>query len=223
MFNLEQSIAQWRQQMLAAGIKAPVPLDELEAHLRDDIEQQLKNGSTAQAAFDAAAEQLGRADVLRHAFKQDQLDIRLLSPIYMRMYCFLVAPLVMSTVWTYPAGGMISVWQLVSVTAVLLIALYIGGLPFFYRWLFARHIRLMRAALRITCLWFVLTWPALALLSAFGLIHIGNAAAMVGWSVILPLLRRYWRVQITIVIASGHKVPNWRLHEEGSLSRLSKR
>ena len=186
MFDLEQSITQWRQQMLAAGIKAPVPLDELEVHLRDDIEQQLKNGSTAQAAFDAAVEQLGRADVLRHAFKQDQLDIRF--PIYMRVYCmrvycFLAAPLVASMIWAFPAEGTISVWQLVSVAAVLLIALYTSGLPFFYRQLFTRRIRLMRAALRITCPWFVWTWLALALLSAFGLIHIGNAASMVGWSV----------------------------------------
>jgi hypothetical protein len=39
MFDLEQSIATWRRQMLDAGIKAPVPLEELESHLRDDIEQ----------------------------------------------------------------------------------------------------------------------------------------------------------------------------------------
>ena len=39
MFNLEKSIADWRQQMLAAGIKTPVPLQELEIHLRDEIEQ----------------------------------------------------------------------------------------------------------------------------------------------------------------------------------------
>jgi len=30
MFNLESSIARWREQMLAAGIQSPVPLDELE-------------------------------------------------------------------------------------------------------------------------------------------------------------------------------------------------
>ena len=37
MFGLEQAIADWRQQMLAAGIKTPVPLEELEIHLREDI------------------------------------------------------------------------------------------------------------------------------------------------------------------------------------------
>jgi hypothetical protein len=44
MFNLEQAIADWRKQMLAAGIKTPVPLEELESHLRDEIEWQMKSG-----------------------------------------------------------------------------------------------------------------------------------------------------------------------------------
>jgi len=37
MFNLEPSIAEWRRQMLAAGVKTPVPLEELESHLRDEL------------------------------------------------------------------------------------------------------------------------------------------------------------------------------------------
>jgi hypothetical protein len=39
MFELEQAITGWRRQMLAAGIKTPVPLEELEIHLRDEIER----------------------------------------------------------------------------------------------------------------------------------------------------------------------------------------
>lgn len=169
--------------MLAAGIATPVPLDELEAHLRDDIEQQLQKGSTAQTAFDAATKQLGQANVLEQAFQQDRFDIRLLSPIYMRMYCFLAAPLVISMLWAFPEGGTITVSRAVGILVVSLIAIYIAGLPLFYRQLFARHIRLMRAALRVTCPWFVLAWTALALLCAFGLIHIRNAIVMIGWSV----------------------------------------
>ena len=182
MFNLEKSTAEWRKQMLAAGIKSPVPLDELESHLRHDIEEQLQKGTSAQAAFDAAVEQLGHADVLRQEFKQDRLDIRLASPVYLRVYCFLAAPLVMSMIWGFSGMGTDSAGQPVSVLAALLMALYIGGLPLFYRRLFTRRSRLMRAALRVG-FWFVWTWTALALLSAFGLIQIGNPTGMVGWSV----------------------------------------
>jgi len=46
MSDLEQVISGWRQQMLAAGIKR-APLEELESHLREDIQQQMKAGLKA--------------------------------------------------------------------------------------------------------------------------------------------------------------------------------
>ena len=61
MFNLEQSISDWRRQMLAAGIKAPVPLEELEIHLREDIAQQMQSGLSAQQAFGIAVKTIGQA------------------------------------------------------------------------------------------------------------------------------------------------------------------
>ena len=70
MFDLEQSIADWRKQMLAAGIKTPVPLDELEIHLREEIEQQIKSGLNAQQAFAAAVQQIGQANRLKREFKK---------------------------------------------------------------------------------------------------------------------------------------------------------
>jgi len=42
MFNLEQAILDWRRQMAASGIKAPDVLDELESHLRDDVEAHVR-------------------------------------------------------------------------------------------------------------------------------------------------------------------------------------
>ena len=70
MFDLEQSISDWRRRMLAAGIKAPMPLDELESHLREDIEQQMKAGLAAQQAFHAATEKIGQANALKTEFKK---------------------------------------------------------------------------------------------------------------------------------------------------------
>jgi hypothetical protein len=70
MFDLEKAIAEWRQQMLAAGIKAPATLEELECHLREDIEQQIHLGLNAQAAFDLATQQIGQAGLLRVEFKK---------------------------------------------------------------------------------------------------------------------------------------------------------
>ena len=68
MFNLETAITEWRRQMVAAGIKTPVPLEELESHLRDDIEQQMRSGSSAEQAFKTAVRQIGEADGLKAEF-----------------------------------------------------------------------------------------------------------------------------------------------------------
>jgi len=70
MFNLEQSIADWRRQMIAAGIQTPVPLDELESHLREDIAQQMKSGSDEQKAFALAVAKMGPAFTLKREFKR---------------------------------------------------------------------------------------------------------------------------------------------------------
>jgi hypothetical protein len=70
MFLLEPAIAEWRQQMLAAGIASPVPLEELEAHLREEIERQMESGMEGQAAFRVAVERMGQSGLLKKEFKR---------------------------------------------------------------------------------------------------------------------------------------------------------
>jgi hypothetical protein len=72
MFDLEQSIAGWRQQMRAAGIKTPVPLEELEIHLREEIERQMKSGLGGQKAFEVSVRQIGTARTLISEFKANE-------------------------------------------------------------------------------------------------------------------------------------------------------
>ena len=68
MFDLEKAIADWRKQMLAAGIQTPAPLEELEIHLREEIEMQMKSGLSEQEVFNAAVLQIGQTDVLKTEF-----------------------------------------------------------------------------------------------------------------------------------------------------------
>jgi hypothetical protein len=70
MFDLEQSIADWRGKMLAAGIKSPVPLEELEIHLREEIEQRIKSGLNEQKALETAVQTIGKANMLKNEFKK---------------------------------------------------------------------------------------------------------------------------------------------------------
>ncbi len=70
MFDLEQAIADWRQQMLATGVKTPVPLEELESHLREEIAQQMKAGLNVQPAFEIAVQEIGKPGTLKREFKK---------------------------------------------------------------------------------------------------------------------------------------------------------
>src|SRR5690348_9034818 len=75
MFNLEKAIAEWREQMLAAGIKTPVPLEELEAHLREEIELQIKSGLSERSAFEASIQRIGRPEMLEREFNKNESTV----------------------------------------------------------------------------------------------------------------------------------------------------
>jgi len=70
MFDLEQSIAEWRRQMLATGIKTPVPLEELEIHLREEIERQIKSRLPEQRAFEVSVPHIGSPELLKNEFEK---------------------------------------------------------------------------------------------------------------------------------------------------------
>jgi hypothetical protein len=69
-FNLEQSIMEWRQGMLAKGIGSPIPLEELESHLREEIEQRVQFGLKEPEAFEITVQQFGRAQVIKTEFEK---------------------------------------------------------------------------------------------------------------------------------------------------------
>ena len=68
MFDLEQAIARWHRQMLDGGVRQHDVLDELESHLREAIEEQLRSGLDARNAFNAAVARLGESRTLKHEF-----------------------------------------------------------------------------------------------------------------------------------------------------------
>ncbi len=78
MFNLESSILEWRQQMLAAGISAPA-LDELEGHLREEIQNQMKSGRDESSAFTLAVKKIGQPSVLNVEFNRSRGLMRILG------------------------------------------------------------------------------------------------------------------------------------------------
>jgi hypothetical protein len=85
MFDLETSIAEWRRQMLAAGIASPVPLEELEIHLREEIERQIKSGLERQKAFEVSASRIGRPEILGSEFKKSEGTLIKITGIFAAM------------------------------------------------------------------------------------------------------------------------------------------
>ena len=70
MFELKQAIVDWRKQMLAAGIKTPVPLEELEIHLREEIERQTGAGLSETEAFKASVQKIGPVQAVQNEFRK---------------------------------------------------------------------------------------------------------------------------------------------------------
>src|SRR6185436_2112239 len=68
MFNLEQSISEWRAQMLSVGVKNPDIVDELESHLREDWARRVEAGESEEKAFEDAVQSVGEASLLQHEF-----------------------------------------------------------------------------------------------------------------------------------------------------------
>ncbi len=68
MFDLDQAISEWRREMTAGGAKSPEILNELESHLRDDIDQRMRSGLAAKRAFEVAVRQMGPVEVLNTEF-----------------------------------------------------------------------------------------------------------------------------------------------------------
>jgi hypothetical protein len=70
MHDVEQKITEWRRQMLAAGIKPPITLDELENHLREDIRAHISAGNSEEQAFHLAVSRVGTPGALRTEFSK---------------------------------------------------------------------------------------------------------------------------------------------------------
>ncbi len=70
MSNLERAIAEWRRQMAASGVKTSESLNELEAHLRDDVEHSIRSGRSAEQAFEGAVQRLGSTEAIRKEFSK---------------------------------------------------------------------------------------------------------------------------------------------------------
>ena len=99
MFNLDEAIVRWRQEMISAGVTRAECLDELELHLREDVERSTRSGGSPELAFERAVQRLGERNVLAAEFQKSARAERRQS-IY-RGLLFGVGVFVFGTVFCY--------------------------------------------------------------------------------------------------------------------------
>ena len=74
MFDLNEAIAGWRRSLEEGGIVRREVLDELESHLRDEVDQLVRSGVAVEEAFGHATRRLGKADDLSEEFSKVQAE-----------------------------------------------------------------------------------------------------------------------------------------------------
>ncbi|MDB6055004.1 MAG: hypothetical protein JWN25_2527 [Verrucomicrobiales bacterium] len=68
MNELDGRIAGWRRELLKAGINSTATLDELESHLREEMENFEKAGRSEKEAFELAVSKMGSSETMRNEF-----------------------------------------------------------------------------------------------------------------------------------------------------------
>ena len=184
MFNLNQAIAAWRRQMAAGGITSAEVLEELESHLRDDVEEQVRAGADAEGAFASAVRRMGPAAALRREFARSGRRKGEGHRSFWRVFYYAAAAIaILADLW-----GLISVELSVPERAagacvVTGLAWYLLRLPFLPWWrggvARARLLSAMKALGLI-----VPFWALWAVLTASRLIHleIGFIPTLTMWS-----------------------------------------
>jgi ABC-type transport system involved in cytochrome c biogenesis permease subunit len=226
MFDLNHAISDWRQDMQARGVKEVEALDELEAHLRDVFEQNVKAGVERQEAFDLASEQLGRSAELAAEFQK--LDAHGWLPTRIAGAFILIA-LGGMVAWLWgrvERGGMelLLACHVFSITIGYFSVLVLGGLGICYvcqRWArefsIARTELLSRSVLRFTAFSLVLTAGGVVLGALWAKEHFGRfwgwdireigGLVVLGWLLLLLAMQR-WNVGIhaTMILGIGGNV-----------------
>jgi hypothetical protein len=169
MPNLDEKIAEWRRQMTAAGVKNPVLLDELESHLREDVEQQVLSGAQAQQAFEAAVRRMGRADALKAEFekaggaigvsvwKRDLISNRCLILFSFGLMGVLY-PAVVLYAFCKPGIDLSAGERILGLVAVALTVLPVYCWRYFVRFLPVIHNKRVRTAVGVACVFAACMW-----------------------------------------------------------------
>jgi hypothetical protein len=189
MFNLDQAIADWRRQMSAAGIKSPDVLDELESHLREDVERRIGAGAGASAeqAFRDAVIQVGTAEQLQPEFCKICRPHARLSRKAVRIGCAGFGVFLFLTQgWYFLDSDMSRAQRIASMAWVTVVALFVGAIPYLNELAAGLPGLAWRRGIGKACSLFVPAWVCLFFLNLANVVHFpsGIFLSSVSWSLL---------------------------------------
>lgn len=184
MLNLDQAIAEWRRKLTAAGIESTAVLDELENHLRDDFEAQVRSGTDEERAFELAVRRLGQPEALKCEFVKSTHFGPPPRRVFLTVFyvcCALMA--VLTDAWTIISFELSPAEHVLASGLLTIFALYLFGLPF-SGWWKSRALQFYLLGLMKVLGLLVPLWTLLALLTALRIVRleIGIVVEMTLWS-----------------------------------------
>jgi hypothetical protein len=179
MFNLDKAIAAWRRRMAVCGVRDTDLLDELEAHLRDDIGAREDVGIPLEAAFESAVASIGRPQELQAEFSKLKHTA---WPRFLRICCYAFPACMLGiNFWTLLAYEISTLQRTVGIAWVSILSLYLFSLQTLIRSLRGRARLWMAKVLKMAVI--LLFWPVWALLEATHIVpwSLGIVGATVMW------------------------------------------
>lgn len=127
MFDVEKAISEWRQRMIAAGVKTERILNELETHLREDLA--LKSEEITETAFELAVQRIGESNALAKEFEKaakgvQERNIKLLCIILVALMYSL--PFVLSIPKPWIGFDPVQRWLGIGAIALTVLSLFSG-------------------------------------------------------------------------------------------------
>lgn len=183
-FNLDQAMANWRRQMLACGFKPVDVVEELESHLRDDIETQIRSGEKEQRAFELAIRRLGTPPELAKEFAKSRQPEAAQRPLFLQYFYFVcAAAAILIDLWSLTLFDLSPAERMGALGGVIVFGLYLFALPFRFGSRGEVPGASFLGAMKILGV-IVPLWILFALLTALRVIHweIGIIPQMIMWS-----------------------------------------
>lgn len=159
MPDLETQITAWRRQMQAAGFNAPSTLDELESHLREEIDRLRATGVSETEVLSLAVSRLGHPAAMQAEFKKLGRPALSVANVVTAVWAVVILLLGVAFYPRLLAGKLnaLLLTHILTVTAGYLAAFVVGGCGMAWvcwQWRRgiapARHESLSRTAFRFT-------------------------------------------------------------------------